>query len=872
MRKCVSFARCVFGSLTATMIVYAFLAHPASSLAQPPGDNNLPNPRLLVLTPCGAKAGTTVEMTFVGTDLEEPQTLMFSNPGIKAEPIIPPPPPPPKPDPKKPATKPDPKQPALKPPPVTKFKVIIPADVPVGIYEARLIGLWGISNPRAFVVGDQNEIAEKEPNNDVDQAQRVELNSTINGVISAPTDVDYFVFTGKKDQRVVVSCLASSIDSRLQPAIELYDAAGRQLAFNRHYLEHDAVLDCVLPTDGDYFIRLYEFTYTQGSPERFYRMTISTAPWIDAVYPPMVEPGKATQVTVYGRNLPGGKLDHTAVVNGRVLEKAVVTVTAPGDQGAVNRLTYTGRLDPLVSSLDGFEFRLRNSAGASNPFLLTYAHAPVVLDNEANDTPETAQAITLPCEIAGRIEKQNDEDWYSFTAKKGDVYNFDLFSERIGGQTDIYFSLRNAANNQEIGEFDDEGTTLTPIKFFTRSTDPPPYRFTVPADGKYAVKVASRDSSFRSGPRCFYRLRIRQDRPDFRLIVMGPADHQPDACRLLQGGSEYFTVLVWREDGFNGPIMLSADGLPPGVTCSPQTVGPNLKQSILTLEATAAAAAWAGEIKIKGAAAINGQSVMREARPASITWAVPPQQGIPTLTRLDRNLVLAVREKAPFQLAAQLDKSVVLQGEKVPMTLKLTRLWPDFKTPMQITYANPIPNLAVNNNQPMTVAADKNEAKVEINVNANVLPGTYNLELRGAAQIPFNKDPMAKQKPNVNVLLPSAPAVITVLPKQLAIVSLANPTVMAKVGSQSEVTVKVARVPEFTGEFKVQLVLPTNTKGLSAADATIPAGQNEIKLIVKVAPDVATGNHPDLIVRATAMQNGNVPTPHDVKLSLNVVK
>jgi hypothetical protein len=870
MRKGLLFTGSGIRLLTASLAVFAFWVQPASLLGQQPLDNNLPNPRLLVLMPCGAKAGTTVEVTFAGTDLEEPQTLLFSHPGIKVEPIIPPPPPPP--DPKKPAPKPDPKQPAPKPPPITKFKVTISAVVPVVIYDVRLIGLWGISNPRAFVVGDLNEVAEKEPNNDVDQAQRVELNSTINGAISAPTDVDYFVFSAKKDQRVVVSCLASSIDSRLQPALELYDSTGRQLAFNRHYQAFDAMLDCTLPADGDYFIRLYEFTYTQGSPEHFYRLSISTAPWIDAVYPPMVEPGKTTQVTLFGRNLPGGKPDPTAVVNGQILEKAVVTITAPGDPAALYRLNYSGRLDPLASSLDGFEYRIRNSTGASNPFLMTFAQAPVVVDNEANDTPETAQAVTLPCEIAGRIEKQNDEDWYSFTAKKGEVYNFDLFSERIGGQTDIYFSLRNAANNQEIGEFDDDGTTLTPVKFFTRSSDPPPYRFTVPADGKYSIKVASRDSTFRAGPRCYYRFRIRQDRPDFRLIVMPPADHQPDACRLLQGGSEYFTVLVWREDGFNGPITLSIDGLAPGVTCSTQTVGPTLKQSILTLETSATAAAWTGEVKIKGTAMINGQSVVREARPASISWSVPPQQGIPTITRLDRNLVLAVRDKAPFHLAAQLDKPVVLQGEKVPMTLKVTRLWYEFKAPLQVTYANPIPNLTFNNNQPITVPADKNEAKVEVTIGPGAGPGTYNMELRGSAQIPFNKDPMAKDKPNVNVLLPSAPAVITVLPKQVATLSLANPAVMAKIGTDTEVTVKVARVPEFAGEFKVQLVLPANTKGLSAAEVTIPAGQNEGKLILKVAPDAVVGNHPDLIVRATAMQNGNIPTPHDVKLGVNVVK
>ena len=46
-----------------------------------------------------------VEVTFTGTDLEEPEQLLFSHPGIKAEPLADPEPPA-KPDPKKPKQKP----------------------------------------------------------------------------------------------------------------------------------------------------------------------------------------------------------------------------------------------------------------------------------------------------------------------------------------------------------------------------------------------------------------------------------------------------------------------------------------------------------------------------------------------------------------------------------------------------------------------------------------------------------------------------------------------------------------------------------------------------------------------------------------------
>src|SRR5262249_17551276 len=322
---------------------------------------------------------------------------------------------------------------------------------------------------------------EKEPNNDVPQAQRLELNTTVNGAIGAPTDVDYFVFTGRKGQRVVVSCLASSIDSRLQAALELYDSAGRQLAFNRHYYHNDALVDCLLPVDGDYYVRLYEFTHSQGSAEHFYRLTITTGPWIDAVHPAVVEPGKTANLTIFGRNLPGGRPDPAAIDDGSVLEKINVLVNVPSDPAALRKLAYNGYISPAASALDGFEFRVRNGSGVSNPFLLTFARAGVVLDNEANSTPQKAQEISLPCEIAGRVQKRNDRDWYAFQAKKGESYDMEVYSDRLGSPTDIYFSIHKIDAKQTLVELDDNPDVLSPIQFYARTDDPPVYRFTAPA-------------------------------------------------------------------------------------------------------------------------------------------------------------------------------------------------------------------------------------------------------------------------------------------------------------------------------------------------------------------------------------------------------
>ena len=721
--------------------------------AQPRPGSNLPAPRLLTVMPPGGKIGSTVEVTFTGTDLEGPEQLLFSHPGIKAEPLTTPEPP---------ASKAEPKRGrrvSMGTPTVSRFKVTLSAEVPPGIYDVRFVNKWGISNPRAFVAGDLNEVLEKEPNNDVEQAQRVSLSSTINGAAASPTDVDYYVFSGKKGQRVVFSCLASSIDSRFHASLEVYDSKGKQLASGRDYNNNDAVTDCILPEDGDYYVRVYHFTYTQGSAEHFYRLSISTEPWIDAVFPCVVEAGKPTNVTVYGRNLPGGKPDAWAVGSNGVWEKCTVPVTAK------QASSFSGLVTPKMAGIDGFEFRLRNSSGWSNPFFLGLARAPLVLDNGNNDTPETAQTVSVPCEIAGCIEKLRDRDWYSFTAKKGDTYIIDLLSDRLGAPTYPYFMLRGEKGDVKESE---DNQDIFSFRFYHRSEDPQPFRFVAPADGKYFLLVSSRLADTVAGARHFYRLRITPPQPDFHLIVMADDEYRPAGITVLSGGQQAFTVFALRQDGFVGDINLRVEGLPSGVTAAPQTLGGAMRQTSLVLSATKEAPAWTGSIRIVGTATIGTNQVVREARSASIVWPIPPVPNLPTLSRVDRNVVLAVRPGAPYSLVLSLDKPTLMQGEKGTLKVKLTRISPDFKTPLtvQATPAELPPGLTINNNQPITIAPNAAEGTLPINVQPNVPPGTYNIVLRTQTQMPYSKDPMAKQKPNTLVVLPSAPITLTVLPKK----------------------------------------------------------------------------------------------------------
>ena len=476
------------------------------------------------------------------------------------------------------------------------------------------------------------------------------------------------------------------------------------------------------------------------------------------------------------------------------------------------------------------------------------------------------------------MEKRGDRDWYTFSAKKGETWNIEVLSNRLGAPTYMMFALRNPISKSEMYETPlNENMQGYARKFFARSEDPPLYRFTAPVDGKYQLLVASRSADTLFGPRHYYQVRITRDTPDFRLVAMSSTNIQPESPQVAAGGNEAFTVLRVRGEGFTGDIELSIDGLPAGLTCPPQVLAAGVNQTSLVVTATAGAPEWVGEVKIKGTATIDGKKIVREARGGSILWPVQPNNNTITISRLDRSVMLSVRGRSPYTLVPTLDKAEVLPGGRAVLKVKLNRLWPEVKTPMQVQVMagqqnGELPStLRVNNNQPVTIAAGQAEGTFNITIGNDVPPGVYNIVLRGQTQAPFNKDPKSKAKQNTFLVQASAPISLTVLPKSLATFTLANASPTIKVGGQMEVVVRVKRQFNFNGEFLVQLVVPPSVKGVEAGQVVIPAGKDEATLLLRVPAGTNPGNRGNLVVRATA-QFGKTPVPHEAKLNVNVVK
>ncbi len=558
-----------------TVVTVLLLAIPLAA-----ANAQLPRTRLYSISPTGAKAGTAVDVTLAsGVDLDEVDRLYFSHAGITAVPKAP-----------------------------NVFTVTVDKAVPPGAYDVLASGLFGISNPRTFVVGTQDETQEVEPNNVVGEAKPIELDKVLNGVIGAATDVDFFKFSGKKDQRILASCSALHLDSRLEAKLELYAADGRRLAEGRNDVRGDPLVDVTLPADGDYILKLYDFQF-RGGPEYFYRVRVGSAPYIDYIVPPSGTPGTTSRFTVYGRNLPAGQ-PAGIELNGRPLEKVIVDVVLPADAAALGSSVPASSVEAFV---DGIDYAIDSPNGRSNSIRIAFTTGPLTLEHEPNNQPGQAHVITVPAEFAGQFQEKGDIDLVQFDAKQDDLYYVEVFGQRNGENVDPYFAIdqvvRNAAGAEtltRITEQDDSPANLA-ANIFDTASDDPVFRFAVPADGTYRVTLRDRYFESRGSPSLVYRLSIRKPNPDFRLVALPYLPAKGDAKQsatwslgLRKGANEAVDVIALRRDGFDGPIDIAAEGLPAGAVCHGARIDAGQNSTTLVFSAAENAAVWAGQIRIVG--------------------------------------------------------------------------------------------------------------------------------------------------------------------------------------------------------------------------------------------------------------------------------
>jgi len=690
----------------------------------------LPRTQLSSVFPPGGQVGTTVDVSVAGADLEGLERLTFSHAGIQATPKM------------------TAGSEFESPQPVPgQFLVAIGPNVPAGMYEARVAGRFGVSNPRAFSVGRHPEAVDGS-NNSLQQATVLSVGSTVNGRVDG-SQRDYFTLPLQAQQRVLIDCHAQRIDSRLNGALVVLDPSGKEVARSVNYEGRDPLLDFTAWEDGEYTVLLSDFLY-RGGGDYFYRLTVDQGPHLDFVFPPSGEPGSTATYAVYGRGLPNGEPTHVEI-DGKPLERIEVQISLPGDDAA-RRLDVAGLTLPRASLLDAFAYRIPPAL----PLPVYFARGHVVPEDGDNDQPSNAQTLAAPCEFVGQFYPERDVDWVQFEAKKGDVFYLDFLSHRLGTDVDARLLIQRVTRDEqgnevvsEVANVDDPGNRNGSIgSDFDTSTDDPSYRLVADQDAMYRILLLDQFGGSRRDPRAIYRLVISRAEPDFRLAAVAQPRVVPNNANVVQtgatpirrGGTATLKIEIDRRDGFDGEVEIFAEGLPAGVTTRGAWIGAGQPSTTLVIEAAEDAPAEIATFRVLGKSTINDQEVIREARSGAVVWGSGNRTQDPPSFRTTRDLMLAViAEPAPTLVEAG-DAGIIETslGGKVEIPLRVVRRG-DAKVDLNLQ-----PEGLPNELKPKNVAvkSDAGEAKLEVAVtNGNAKPGVYTFYLWSDAKAKLVRDP-----------------------------------------------------------------------------------------------------------------------------------
>lgn len=694
-----------------------------SALAQ------LPTPDVTRLRPAAATAGESLNVALYGSNLDELKELRFTNPGITAKRVTIPP--------AEFFTEPQPQG--------SSFLVTVAKDVRPGIYEARAVSYLGFSTARAFLVApaDSNEVPEAGDHSTRDKAMAVEVNSVVNGEVPG-RGIDWFRFQAKAGQRVLLELHAERIDSRMDGQLIVYDAQGREVARNRDTYGRDSFLEVSSKSDAEFFVAVSDILY-RGGAEYFYRLSVSTKPHIDFVDPPAGAAGSTQTYTLFGRNLPGGKLSDVAL-HGHRLETVQIQVTLP-DVASTPKSFHPGQ--PRQGLLRGFDFRIANS----NAVRIGFATAPVVPEA----TGEDVQKVAVPSEIAGRFDEANDEDRFRFTAQNGKTYCIEAIADRMASPVDGYLivekitvdesgteTLAQVADNDDMRSFFrvDGKDSINP------DTNDPAIVFTADHDGDYQVTIVNQFGS--GSPADQYRLAIREPVHDFDLLATferplptGRTGYSVTPT-LRRGATAGLRIMVPRQDGFEGDIVVTAEDLPPGVTATPLTLSGKTDRGILVLKAASNAKSWAGEVRIVGRVKVGERELVREARFASLVWGHIFADSIRVRSRLTQRVPLGVvgdENAAVILEPAEKKKWTVEVGKKLDIPVKVT----DDGTRVGSLTVEPHGLFGLHRGAPtVNIAQDAGEGTLSINFTKNgnfdLTPGRYQFVLHGTGVTKYRKN------------------------------------------------------------------------------------------------------------------------------------
>ncbi|MFT5123098.1 MAG: hypothetical protein ACI97B_001730 [Verrucomicrobiales bacterium] len=727
-------------------------------------------PTISSLSRFGGERGKEHEITFSGKNLQTAEQILFHKPGIAAtkfEPI---------------ADKGE----------QVKVTIKIEAAAEPGEVPFRLRTRKGLSAVRTFHIGHYPDVEEAEPNSEIAAAQTIPMNCTVNAVVKNE-DVDYFKVDAAKGQRITAEVVGIRLGHFM------LDAYVAILDMNRFELGssddsplalQDGVVSVLAPEDGQYLIQVRESSY-RGDDRAAYRLHVGTFPRPLAVFPMGGKPGSEIDFRFIGD--PGGAFQQKMKL-GEL--KDVFPVLATKD----NQLAPSPNFVRVTDLTDVYEkAEPHGDRGKSQ-----------VVEPEA------------PLAINGVLETAEEDDWYRFKAKKGQVFEVNAYARRLRSPLDSVINLYHAKDGKSIAGNDDF------------QNQPDSYlRFTVPEDGEYDIRI--KDHLGKGGPDFVYRIEIS---PVVAALAFNQPEFEPNtqirqAIQIPVGG-RYSTVFSVKRSEFDGELKAWFENLPPGVTAQLPAV---IQKDVTTVPVVfiaapdapigGALARFKGELIDKNRKVAGGYTHM-----TTLVYGQPNNTTYYGIT-VDQ-LEVAVIEPPPFEIELVQPKSPLVHGgTKFLKVIAKRKEGFDEAIKVKMLFKPP----GVNSSSEITIAKGKSAASYRVSAGGGAR--TWKIAVIGQADAGGGRVYAGSNFIDLEVASPFVNGKIEM--------------VATERGLPVEVVCTLNQLRPFDGE--ATLVL----SGLPAKCATEPQkitkDTKEVIFPVTTAPDSPLGQHKSMFCTVTITQN-----------------
>ncbi len=785
----------------------------------------------------GQAASTFAVQVNGGAQLDEIDQLVFSHPGIVAKVQSLPPR-------------------LLETEPVPSFgnfDVTVSPDVAPGVYEVRVKGRLGLSNPRPFLVTSSPVQYLDQEHSTVDTAIDLSQQQIVTER-TQPQRRNYFRIELMAGDRATIVAHARQLDSRALISMILIDPNGREVARARSFDTFPALLEHVAKKSGLYTLQTYDFLY-QGGNEFYY----------------------ALQATI----------ERTS--------------------GEPNTASKGGNeLAMLCSNPVGLKSVLREGRPGTRPTALDTAAMTATWLKPTDFAPMESREYSIPFSLLGNLGHNNRKVHHDFQAVAGQKLWIELASSKLDQSTDprivVYLVNRDGEGKeslQQVLEQDDAASLGTPA-MRVRIRDP--YAaLNVGQSGTYRIQVIDNASGSRAEESLHYVLNVREAIPSFNLLAYSPfPTNVPPQSRhigsnLMRGGTEAVHVIVYRRDGFSDPIEIRAEGLPPGVSCTSAICGRDATSATLVLQAAEDTAAWTGPIRIVGKSLI-GTPIESEALYACMIRGVTPNYNA-IASRMAADLCLHVDAMDIAPLAVQVGDGQVLEmsrGGKLAVPIRVTRR--NGGATKCILRPQELPPKATIAEVP--IEADKNEATAEMQIAPDAPTGEYTFWFQNECKVKWKLNPqvqdrlqayiaklkqaiddpnqvarkaefeaamkaaneeLEKQKPatgerEFGLFLPTSLARVRIVETPFRVAAVGK--IQATPGSDAKLDVNIERLFGFADAVDISLQGNPPVEGIQITGVQIPAGAASGQIVVKI-PEGAKATSAAFPIKLECKWNGH---------------